>query len=183
MLGVPLTEICNREYSDPRQRQLFQEHHVRGRVDRAARHGPGSCRRAGHRSVPWQGQVDRRQYQRAQAGLRPCTCRTSLPDRTARATCRRCRSENLHQWQRRLRPRRGLRRRDRRRLVPDHAVHLGHRSLQQLLPQVPHRPGQWHGTLRSGPGGGRTGLDRHGHRCLLERLARLHRHPPAPAFP
>jgi len=28
VIGVPLTEICNREYTDPRQRQLFQEHHL-----------------------------------------------------------------------------------------------------------------------------------------------------------
>ena len=27
VLGIPLTEMCNREYTDARQRQ-FQEHHV-----------------------------------------------------------------------------------------------------------------------------------------------------------
>ena len=38
VIGVPLTAICNREYTDPRQRQLFKNIIYVGALVGAARH-------------------------------------------------------------------------------------------------------------------------------------------------
>ena len=39
VLGMPLTEICNAAYTDPRQRQLFKNIIYVGALVGAARHG------------------------------------------------------------------------------------------------------------------------------------------------
>ena len=48
-------------------------------------------------------------------------------------------------------------------------------AFDQLLPALPHRPGDRQEPLRHRPGRGRARLDRHGDRRRLERRARLHR--------
>ena len=65
VLGVPLTAICNREYTDPRQRQLFKNIIYLGALVGAARHRARSDRDAVPRAVQGQGKTDRRQPARA----------------------------------------------------------------------------------------------------------------------
>ena len=65
VIGVPLTAICNREYTDPRQRQLFKNIIYIGVLDRADRHGRQGGRAADRRAVQGQGKADRAQHPRA----------------------------------------------------------------------------------------------------------------------
>jgi hypothetical protein len=61
------------------------------------------------------------------------------------------------------------------RVVPDHAVVIGRRSVPELLRQAARGQGNRREPLRHRAGRGRTGLDRHGRGRRLERRARLHR--------
>ena len=73
----------------------------------------------------------------------------------------------------------GLRlcRRDGRRVVPDHAVHLADGGVQGVLPEVPRRPGDGQEPLRHPPGGRRAGGRRHGDRRLVGRARGPSRRP------
>jgi ferredoxin len=71
VLGIPLTEMCNREYTRRAAAPAVQEHHVRRCADGAARHRLRRGRKADRRPVSRQGQADRRQRQCPQARLRP----------------------------------------------------------------------------------------------------------------
>ena len=73
VIGMPLTEICNREYTDPRQRQLFKNIIYVGALVGAARHRRRRDREADRRAVQGQGQADRRR-----------TCRRCISAATTR---------------------------------------------------------------------------------------------------
>ena len=70
VIGAPLTAICNREYSDPRQRQLFKNIIYLGALVGVAEHGRGGDRETDLRAVPWQGQLDQAQSARARSRAR-----------------------------------------------------------------------------------------------------------------
>jgi ferredoxin len=57
VLGMPLTEICNAVYSDPRQRQLFKNIVYVGALVGAAGHRAGGDREAVFRAVQGQGEA------------------------------------------------------------------------------------------------------------------------------
>ena len=71
-------------------------------------------------------------------------------------------------------PRRALRRRHGRRLVPDHAVHLGDGRVQALCRALPQGSGDRQAQRRGHPGRGRARGHRHGARRELERRAGLY---------
>ncbi len=58
VIGVPLTPICNKEYTDPRQRQLFKNIICLGVLSGTVRHGLRRGRKADRRAVSRQGQAD-----------------------------------------------------------------------------------------------------------------------------
>ena len=99
-----------------------------------------------------------------------------MPDRLARQEGRQGRRPHLHRRQQRSRARRGLWRRHRLRMVPDHAVIVARRRLRQPLQEAAARPRDRQGKIRHRSGRGRTGFDRHRDRRVMERRARLHRH-------
>ena len=76
--------------------------------------------------------------------------------------------------QHRGRPRRRVRGRDGRPVVPDHAVHVADGRVQGVLREAARRPGDRQGELRGDPGRGRARGHRHGARRQLERRARVH---------
>ena len=59
VIGVPLTEICNREYSDPRQRQLFKNIIYVGVLAALFDMDTARDREADRRAIQGQGQADR----------------------------------------------------------------------------------------------------------------------------
>ena len=90
VIGMPLTEICNREYSDPRQRQLFKNIIYVGALVGPARHRHRRDREADLRAVQGQGQADRaRTSRRCTSGAtmrsRNLTCPIGLKVRRADA--------------------------------------------------------------------------------------------------
>ncbi len=96
--------------------------------------------------------------------------------RSAYPPCRRRRRPHLHRGQRRGRPRLRLRRRDRRRLVPDHPLDLagGSRSASTASATASTRPPARTATPSSRP---RTNWPRSASSSArLERRPRLHRH-------
>src|SRR5262245_15454788 len=107
VIGVPLTEICNREYTDPRQRQLFKNIMYVG----APRHGREGDRATDLRAVQGQGEAVRRQQERAASRARLGAAQPRLPDRAAPAAGRQGRRPHLHGGQQRGRARRRLWRR------------------------------------------------------------------------
>ena len=70
VIGVPLTEICNREYTDPRQRQLFKNIIYLGALSALLDIDAATIEKLIGRAVPGQGEADRRQHARAASGPR-----------------------------------------------------------------------------------------------------------------
>ena len=174
-LGVPLTAICNATYSDVRQRQLFKNIVYLGALSALLDIDPAVIER-----------LFAEQYRGKEALLESnrkalhlgrdyalanfeCPIGLSVARRDAR------RRQDLHRRQRRRGAGRGLRRRDGRRVVSDHAVVVARRELCEMVPEAPHRPGDRQAALRDRPGRRRTVVDRHGDRRGMERRARVHR--------
>ena len=174
VIGVPLTEICNREYTDPRQRQLFKNIIYVGVLSALfdmdidviekliGEQYKGKDKliapnvHALHLGRDW-----------AKANLKcPLPVRIQKADKVG--------DRIFIEGNSARGARRGLWRRDRLRLVSDHALLLAGRSLQQALRQAARLRGR-QGQIRHHPGRGRTRLHRHGDRRRLERRARLHR--------
>ena len=85
VLGVPLTEICAREYSEPRQRQLYKNIIYVGALAALLDIEPRGSRQADRRAVQGQGAPFGRQPRRAQDRLRPGEDALRLPASSARA--------------------------------------------------------------------------------------------------
>ena len=135
VIGVPLTEICNREYTDPRQRQLFKNIIYVGALSALLDMDVEGGREADRRAVQGQGKADRAQHERAASGPRLRARTISLPDRAAPEGERQGRQPHLHRGQRRRRWAR-LWRRHGVRLVSDHAVLLARRGVHRALRQA-----------------------------------------------
>ena len=176
VIGVPLTAITNSTYTDPRQRQLFKNIIYLGALCALLDMDPKLRRAADRRAIQGQGKAPVVKRPRAASRPRLGAAEPQMPDRPARQEGRQGRRPHLHRRQQRGRVRGGLWRRHRVRLVSDHAVVFARRRLRQPLPEAAPRPRNRQGEIRHHPGRGRTGLDRHRDRRLLERRARLHRH-------
>ena len=68
VIGMPLTEICNATYSDPRERQLFKNIIYVGALAGTDGHRARGDRRADRRAVQGQGEAPQAQPERAAAG-------------------------------------------------------------------------------------------------------------------
>ena len=177
VIGMPLMEICNATYADPRQRQLFKNIIYVGRA------GPAlldieiaEVEKLIARAVQGQGEAPRAQR------ARRCTWVAT----TRRSTCRRIG----------LQVKRSDRVGNRVFLEGNNAAALGcvyggatvaawypitpsssmAEAFAQALPQVPHRSRFRQGALRDRAGRGRAGLHRHRDRRRVERRARVHLH-------
>ena len=88
VIGIPLTEICNSTYTDPRQRQLFKNIIYVGALSALAGNRPGGDREAVRRAISRQGEAARleRQGAASRARLRGCrTCNARSVSRVRRA--------------------------------------------------------------------------------------------------
>ena len=83
VIGMPLTEICNATYNDPRQRQLFKNIIYVGALAALLDMDAGAIDRADRRAVQGQGKAAQAQPERAAAGPRLRAARTS----SARSAC------------------------------------------------------------------------------------------------
>ena len=131
VVGMPLTEICNREYSDPRQRQLFKNIIYVGALSALLDIEAGVLEKLIAEQFKSKEKLIAPNVQALHLGrdyaLEPtCRARSGLRIRRDRDRCRR---PHLHRGQRRCRPGRGLWRCHGVRVVSDHAVHLARRSL------------------------------------------------------
>ena len=85
VIGVPLTAICNREYTDPRQRQLFKNIIYVGALSALLDMDVEAIETADRRAVQGQGEADRRQRARAASRARLGADEPAMPDRPAAA--------------------------------------------------------------------------------------------------
>ena len=83
VIGVPLTAISNREYTDPRQRQLFKNIIYLGALSALLDMDVAGDREADRRAVQGQGQADRAQHPRAASRARLGADEPRLPDRAS----------------------------------------------------------------------------------------------------
>ena len=139
IIGVPLTEICNATYSDPRQRQLFKNIMYVGALERIAGHGRADHRNPDRRAVQGQGKTAEAQYRSPAPGPRLGARAPAASDRLARAEGRCGRRQDLRRRQCRGGIGLRIRRRDGLRLVSDHAVVFARRSFPEVLPEIPRR--------------------------------------------
>ncbi len=164
VIGMPLTAICNREYIDPRQRQLFKNIIYVGALSAILDMDVGAIEKLIAEQFRSQGHADRAERARAASRPRLRADEPRLPDRAQGEEGERGRRPHLHRGQQRDRARRGLWRRDGVRVVSDHAVLLGRRGVPAPLRALPHRSEDQDQPLRHHPGRGRALLDRHGDR-------------------
>ena len=175
VIGVPLTEITNKAYTDSRQRQLFKNIVYLGALSALLEMDVAVDRDAAGRAVPRPRQADRGERAGAAHGPRLGAGEPGVPDRPDAAARRRRRRSHLRRGQCRRRAGRGVWRRDGVRVVSDHAVIVAGRGVHPLLQPLPRRSGDEAEQVRHRAGGGRTGLDRHGDRRGVERRTRVHR--------
>ena len=139
VIGMPLTAICNAEYTDPRQRQLFKNIIYVGALSALLDIEPGGDREAVRRAVQGQGSAARLEPQGAAMGRDYALANLACPLAAQGRAARQRRRPDLHRRQHRRGARRRVRRRDGLRVVSDHAVVVARRSVREVLPQVPHR--------------------------------------------
>ena len=165
VIGVPLTEICNRDYTDPRQRQLFKNIIYVGALSALLDIDVAEIEQPDRRAVQGQGQADRAQHPGPAHG----------PRLRARRTC---------ECPLGLRVERADEVGDRIFIDGNSAAALGcvyggatvaawypitpstslAEAFAALLPALPHRSRDRQEPLRHRPGRGRARLDRHGDR-------------------
>ena len=177
VIGMPLTEICNATYTDPRQRQLFKNIIYVGALSALLDMDAQRDREADRRAVQGQGEAARPQRAGAAAGPRlraraPAVPAghhgAPLPTRSATGSSSKATAPRRSA---RLRRRHGLR------LVPDHAVVVARRGLPAVLRQAAastRRPASHnYAIVQAEDELASIGMV---DRRRLERRARLHRH-------
>ena len=85
VLGMPLTEICNTQYTDPRQRQLFKNIIYVGALGALFDIELARSRDADLRAIQGQAEADRAEHAGAAASASEARRALRLPDRPARA--------------------------------------------------------------------------------------------------
>ena len=175
VIGVPLTEITNKAYTESRQRQLFKNIVYLGALSALLQMDVAEIETAAGRAVPRPRQAGRGERAGAAHGPRLGAGQPAMPDRADVAARRRCGRSHLHRGQRRRRARRGVWRRHSLRVVSDHAVFLAGRGIHPLLQPLSGRPADQEEQVRHRPGRGRIGVDRHGDRRRVERRTGIHR--------
>ena len=84
VIGVPLTAICNREYTDPRQRQLFKNIIYVGALSALLDMDDRGARAAGQRAVQVEGKADPAEPACASSRARLGADEPAMPDRASR---------------------------------------------------------------------------------------------------
>jgi 2-oxoglutarate ferredoxin oxidoreductase subunit alpha len=136
-LGIPITGICNAEYTDARQRQLFKNIIYLGALSAF----PSTSTRQKSKpfaAVQGEGGAARIQPQGVPDGPRLRACPLRMPAADSRQAQRSRRRPHFHRRQQRRGARQRVRRGHGGRVVSDHAVVIAGRSVHELLPQVPH---------------------------------------------
>ena len=175
VIGMPLTEISNAVYSDPRQRQLFKNIIYVGALSVLLEMEGDVFEKLFAEQYKGKERLLDSNIRALQLG-RDFATEHLQPAGPPGAPLRQGRRPDLRRRQQRRGAGLRLRRRHGGGLVSDHAVLLGARGLPEVLRQVPRRPGHRPQQLRHRAGRGRARLDRHGGGRGLERRARLHRH-------
>ena len=176
VIGVPLTAICNREYTDPRQRQLFKNIIYIGALTALLDMDVKVVEQLIGEQYKGKDKLIEPNIKALHIGRDYAIAQSAMPDRCAAEKERQSRRPHLHRRQFCGSAWRGLWRRHCLRLVSDHAVLVAGRRLHPPLRQVARRSGNQAGEIRHHPGRGRARLHRHGDRRRLERRARLHGH-------
>ena len=176
VIGVPLTAICNREYTDPRQRQLFKNIIYIGVLTALLDIDVKVVEQLIGEQYKGKDKLIEPNLKALHIGRDYAVLNLQCPLGIKLAARQRRRRPDLHRGQLRRRAGRGLWRRDRLRLVSDHAVVLARRCLYPPLRQAARRSGDQAGQIRDHPGRGRARLDRHRDRRRLERRARVYGH-------
>ncbi len=139
VIGVPLTAICNREYTDPRQRQLFKNIIYVGVLTALLDMDVKVVEQLIGEQYKGKDKLIEPNIKALHIGRDYATLNLELPDRAAPAQKRQGRRPHLHRGQFGGGARRGLWRRHRLRLVSDHALLLARRRLHPPLRQAARR--------------------------------------------
>ena len=134
VIGVPLTEICNREYTDPRQRQLFKNIIYVGALSALLDMDVAVIEKLIGEQFKGKEKLIDANMHALHLGRDWALMNLQCPIGLRAAARRRGRRPHLHRGQRGGGARRRLWRRHRVRLVSDHAVVLAGRRLHQPLP-------------------------------------------------
>ena len=139
VIGVPLTAICNREYTDPRQRQLFKNIIYIGVLTALLDMDVKAVEQLIGEQYKGKEKLIEPNIKALHIGRDYAALNLALPDRAAPEEERQGRRSHLHRGQFGGRARRGLWRRHGLRLVSDHAVLLARRRLHPPLRQAARR--------------------------------------------
>ncbi len=141
VIGVPLTEICNREYTDPRQRQLFKNIICLGALAALLDMDVAAIETLLAEQFKGRDKLIAANLHALHMGRDYAQAESDVPDRAAHAPQHGGRRPDLHRWQRRRGAGRGVWRGDRLRLVSDHAVVVARRGVHPLLQSLSGRSG------------------------------------------
>ena len=137
VVGVPLTGICNKEFTDPRQRQLFKNIIYVGALAALLNMDVAAIEKLISEQFQGKDKLIAPNVKALHMGID--YAKEHLAPLGLRVTQGRCgRRPHLHRRQQRLGAGRGLWRRDGLRLVSDHAVDGAGRSLHEILPALAH---------------------------------------------
>jgi 2-oxoglutarate ferredoxin oxidoreductase subunit alpha len=175
VIGMPLMEICNQAYSDPRQRQLFKNIIYVGALAALLDVDIAECEKLIGEQYKGKEKLLEPNIKALHMGRDYARDHLEPPAIKVRPLQRR-RQPRLHRGQRCRGAGLRLWRRHRRGVVSDHAVVVARRGVLEALPQVQDRSGHQEGALRRGAGRRRTGLHRRRDRRRMERRARIHVH-------
>ena len=176
VIGVPLTAICNREYTDPRQRQLFKNIIYVGALAALLDMDVEVVEKLIGEQYKGKDKLIAPNIKALHIGRDYATLNLDCPIGLRLKTSDTVGDRIFIEGNSAAALGRGLRRRHRLRLVSDHALLVARRGFHPPLRQAARRSGDRRSQIRHRPGRGRAGLDRHGDRRRLERRARLHRH-------
>ncbi len=149
VIGMPLTEICNATYSDPRQRQLFKNIIYVGALSALLEMDPAEIEKLFSEQYQGKEALLQSNVKALQLGRDYAQQNLSCPLGLTRQARERRRQPDLRRRQQRGGAGRGLRRRDGVRVVSHHALLVARRSLHQVLPEVPR--GSRHEARRATP--------------------------------
>ena len=139
MIGVPLTAICNREYIDPRQRQLFKNIIYVGALAALLDMDIGVIEKLIAEQFRTKDTLIEPNVHALHLGRDYAMMNLDHPIGLRMKKANAIGDRILHRGQQRGRARRGLWRRDGVRLVSDHAVLLGRRGVPAPLRALPLR--------------------------------------------
>jgi 2-oxoglutarate ferredoxin oxidoreductase subunit alpha len=175
VIGMPLMEICNQAYSDPRQRQLFKNIIYVGALAALLDIDIAECEKLiGEQYKGKEKLLEPNIKACIWAAITRATISSRRPSRCGAPT-----ASVIESSSRATMPRRWvafMAAPPSRAWYPITPVVIARRGVLETLPQVQDRSGHQEGALRRGAGRRRTGLHRRRDRRRMERRARVHVH-------